>query len=197
MGSSNQLVESVAGYSLGMPAVKMRVALIALLTSALAGCGASVSPATDGPLNSGAGKDGRIPRGGNCVTRYVSRLQTFGDQWFTNYGHATVVLDRVALLHPHNERIIGSYAVPGKVLIGVIPWPPNFPGDSALWKTRQPVRGYRLAPGKTFNMVLGVTPAGPGNAISQGMLVYYHDAAASYGAPNYFAMQIAATSNGC
>jgi hypothetical protein len=32
----------------------------------------------------------------------------------------------------------------------------------------------------TFNMVLGVTFAGPANATSRGMLVYYHDAAGSY-----------------
>jgi hypothetical protein len=173
----------------------MRVALVALLASALAGCSASGGPRTDGPLSSGV--DGRIPRGGNCVTRFVSRLQTFGDQQFTNNGHATVVLDRVALLHPRNERLIGSYAVPGTAVIGVIPWPPNDPSVTGRWKTRQPVHGYRVSPGKTFNTVLGVTAAGPGNAISQGMLVHYHDTAGSYVAPNYFTMQIALGRNGC
>jgi hypothetical protein len=43
----------------------------------------------------------------------------------------------------------------------------------------------------TFNMVLGVTFAGPANATSRGMLIYYHDAAGSYVTPNYFGMQIA------
>lgn len=183
-----------------MPAVKMRVALVALLATALAGCSsASGGPATNGPLNSGAGKDGKIlPHGGGvCVGRLVSRLQAFGDVQFTNYGHTTVVLDRVVLMHPHNQRLIGSYAVPGERLIGTVPWPPNYPSDRGLWKTRQPVRGYRVAPGKEFNMVLGATYAGPGFATSQGMRVYYHDAAGSYVAANYFAMQIAVTSNRC
>jgi hypothetical protein len=188
------------GYLSGVQAPRMRVIPAALaavsLAAALAsaGCGSS-SPATDGPLSSGV--DGMIPRGENCVTRFVSELQTFGDQQFTNQGHATVVLDRVVLLHPHNERLIGSYAVPGAVLIGVVPWPPKYRGMPPAWKDRQPVHGFRLAPGKTFNMVLGVTAAGPGRATSQGMLVYYHDSAGSYVSPNYFAMIIVATKSGC
>jgi len=83
------------------------------------------------------------------------------------------------------------------VLIGVVPWPPKYPGMPPAWKDRQPVHSFRLAPGKTFNMVLGVTAAGPGRATSQGMLVYYHDSAGRYVSPNYFAMIIAATKTGC
>jgi len=179
-----------------MSAAKMRVALFALLACALAGCHSTSSdPATDGPLSSGKSAHGPIPRGANCLNRR-GVPETFGDQQFTNYGHATVVLDRVVLLHPQNERLIGSYAVPGRELVGVVQWPPTYAGTPSGWKDRQPVRGYRVAPGKTFNMVLGVTFAGPGFATSQGMLVYYHDAAGSFMAPNYFAMQIAATRSG-
>jgi hypothetical protein len=91
---------------LAMRAVKMRVkplplavvALAGLLASALAGCSGSGGPATDGPL--GSGVDGRIPRGNICVTRFGSQLQAFGFEQFTNYGHASVVLDRVVLLIP-------------------------------------------------------------------------------------------------
>jgi len=182
-----------------MSAVQMRVALVALLAAALAGCtSANGSRATDGPLSSGAGKDSKIvPHGGICATRYTGRFQAFGDAQFTNYGHVTVVLDRVDLLHPRNERLIGSNVVPGRVLIGALPWPPSYPRDRALWKTRRPVHGCRVAPGKTFNMVLGVTAVGPGDANSQGMLVYYHDADGSHAAPNYFGMQIVPTRNGC
>ena len=188
--------DTVAGYCLRMPAVKMRVALAALLACALAGChSARGDPATRGPLSSGTSQYGRIPRGANCLDRR-GVPETFGDQQFTNYGHATVVLDRVLLLHPHNERLIGAYAIPGTEVVGVIPWPPKYPGMAQGWDHRQSVQGYRVAPGKTFNMVLGVTFAGPGFATSQGMLVYYHDAAGSYVAPNYFAMQIAATRSG-
>ena len=181
-----------------MPAVKTRVVLVALLLSALAGCSSAAGgdPATDGPLSSGASAHGPIPRGGNCVPLTDGRLQTFADQNFTNHGHVTVVLDRVVLLHPRNQRLIGSYAVPGNVVIGQVPWPPeiNLP---STWKNSQPVHGFRVAPGKTFLMVLGATPAGPGDSTSQGMLVYYHDAAGSYVAPNYFGMQIAPGRNGC
>ena len=170
------------------------LALAAALVSVLGGCSGS-GPAADGPLSSGA--DGRIARGNVCVTRFVSQFQTFGDEQFTNYGHVTVVLDRVDLQHPHNEHLIGSYAVPGAVLIGVVPWPPKYAGLPSAWKYRQPVHDFRLAPGKTFNMVLGVTATGPGRASSQGMLVYYHDSAGSYVARDDFAMIIAATKNGC
>jgi hypothetical protein len=182
-----------------MPAVKMRVALVALLACALAGChSASGDPATRGPLSSGTSQYGRIPRGGNCITfPPATPRNTFADQFFTNFGHATVVLDRVVLLHPHNERLIGSAVVPGKQGIGVIAWPPGDPSIRGLWKTSQPVHGYQVAPGKTFNMVIGAEPAGPGKATSQGMLVYYHDGAGSYVAPNYFTMQIAPGINGC
>jgi|ERR1022692_426684 hypothetical protein len=168
------------------------VALAAALASALGGC-ASSGQAADGPLSSGV--DGRIPRGAICVPG--GRPQTFGDQQFTNHGHATVVLDRVALLHPHNERLIGSYAVPGEVLIGAVTWPPKYAGIPPAWKHRRPVHGFRLAPGKTFNMVLGVTAIAARRATSQGMLVYYHDSSGTYIARNYFANIIAASTRSC
>jgi hypothetical protein len=169
--------------------------LAVALASVLGGCASSGGPSAEGPLRNGV--NGAIRRGSNCVSRFVSNLQTFGDQQFTNHGHATVVLDRVALLHPHNERVIGSYAVPGDLVIGVVPWPPKYAGLPPAWKERQPVHGFRLAPGQTFNMVLGVTAAGPGRATSQGMLVYYHNSAGSYVVRNNFGMIIAATKNGC
>lgn len=170
------------------------VAALAVLASAMGACSSgSGSPATDGPLSSGAGKDGRILRhDGECVSRFYGRNFAFGIDQFTNYGHSIVVLDRVVLLHPRNERLIGSDVVPGtRTAIGAITWPPNWPSVIGAWKTRRPVRGYRVAPGKSFEMVLGVTFVGPANATSQGMLVYYHDPAGSYVAPNYFGMQIA------
>jgi hypothetical protein len=176
------------------------VALLVALASALGACtSAGSGPAADGPLSSGVGKDGRIiPHDGECATRFYGRLWAFGIDQFTNYGHATVVLDRVVLLHPRDERLIGSDVIPGtRTPIGAITWPPNWPRVRGAWQTRQPVRGYRVAPGKTFEMVLGVAPTGPRNATSQGMLVYYHDPAGSYVAPNYLGMQIAVGKNGC
>lgn len=174
-----------------MPLLKGAVALVAAQI-ALAGCGSS-GPATDGPLFSGV--DGRISHGANCVPG--GHAQTFGDQLFTNRGHDIVVLDRVTLLHSRNERLVGSYAVPGTLLIGVVFWPPRYPHMPLTWQHRRPVHGFRLAPGKSFNMVLGVTTSAPGRGISRGMLVYYHDATGRYLARNYFAMIIAASKHGC
>ena len=47
-------------------------------------------------------------------------------------------------------------------------------------------------------MVLGIVATTPARATSQGILVYYHDAAGSYVAKNYFANIIAAVKmHGC
>lgn len=98
-------------------------------------------------------------------------------------GHRTIVLNRVALLHPRHERLIGSYAVPGEYIVGAEPWPPGPSDPPPTWKDRQAVRGFRLAPRKSFNMVLGVVATARGRVISQGMRIYYHDTAGS----NYLA----------
>jgi hypothetical protein len=176
-----------------LAALALAAALAAVMTGALGGCGSGTSPVAAGPLSSR--QDGALPHGANCAPG--GEVQSFGTELFTNYGHAAVVLDRVALLHPRNERLVGSYAMPGDRLIGIEPWPPDYAGLPPEWKLRQAVRGFRLAPGKSFNMVLGVAAAGPGQASSQGMLVYYHDSAGSYVTTDHVAMIIAATGNGC
>jgi len=176
-----------------VPLQAAAVALAAALTLALGGCGNPSGPLSNGPLSSR--QNGTTPQGANCAPG--GQLQTFGTELFTNYGDATVVLDRVALLQPRNERLVGSYAVPGRLLIGVVPWPPDYAAIPATWKHRQPVRDFRLAPGKSFNMVLGVTAVAAGQASAQGMLVYYHDAAGRYVAADHVAMIVAATPNGC
>jgi hypothetical protein len=180
--------------------VKMLVAvgLAALLACALAGCSSSDPHPYDGPLSSATGAGGPIPRGGECATRFYGQRQAFGIAVFRNYGHSTVVLDRVILLHAHNERLIGSDVIPGtRSWVGAVTWPPNWVSVRGAWKTRQPVRGYQVAPGKSLEMVLGVEPAGPRNATSEGQLVYCHDHAGSYVAPSYFGMQVTVGKNGC
>jgi hypothetical protein len=163
----------------------------------LGGChGGGDGPSADGPLSSGNSIHGPIPTGSICAPG--GRPQTFADQQFTNYGHITVVLDRVVLLRPRNERLIGSFAVPGDQEIGTVPWPPKYRGIPSSWKDRQPVRGFRLAPSKSLNMVLGVLAVAAGRrAISQGMLVYYHDSVGSYVAKNFFANIISANTHTC
>jgi hypothetical protein len=154
-----------------MRAKPLTLALLAgSLLYSLAGC-SNGSPATDGPLNGPFGTNG-----GHfiCAPAHVGQPRAFGFDTFTNHGHATVVLDRVTLLHPHNERLVGSFAVPGSYIVGEADWPPT-PPVTPTWKDRQPVHGFRLAPGKTFNMVLGVVATASGRATAQGMRVYYHE----------------------
>jgi hypothetical protein len=170
------------------------VALAAALASALGGCG-SGGPATNGPLSGGA--FGSISGGDDCTPGRLGQPLAFGDELFTNHGNATVVLDRVALLHPHHEHLTGSYAVPGDLLIGVATWPPKYAGLPSTWKDRKPVHGFRLAPGKSFNMVLAVTATAPGRASSRGMVIYYHDSAGTNVTSNHLAMTIAVGKTVC
>jgi hypothetical protein len=174
------------------------LAAVAVLMFALSGCsGTSGASSADGPLSSGNGIHDRIPTGSICAPG--GRPQTFGAQQFTNYGNTTVVLNRVVLLRPRNERLIGSFAVPGNQDIGVPGnWPPKYPGISPAWKHRQPVHGYRVLPHGLFNMVLGVAAINARRqAVSQGMLLYYHDSSGTYVAKNYFGNVIAAISRAC
>ena|ERR1700722_18929054 len=101
----------------------------ATLLAGLAGC-ASDHVSSDGPLSSASSRHGLIPNGAICAPG--GHPETFGDQIFTNFGKSTVVLDRVTLLHPRDERLIGSYAVPGSLLIGAPGnWPPEYRGMPA------------------------------------------------------------------
>jgi hypothetical protein len=174
-------------------------ALALLLTCGAAACGGGKSdgPAADGPLSSGVSAT-NVPQGFQCAPGREGP-ETFGDQQYTNYGHTTVILDRVVLLDPHNQRLIGSYAMPGTELVGSMPWPPHRPYPiPADWPRRQPVRGFRLAAGKEFNMVLGIKAIRTDvKSTSQGILVYYHDPSGSYVSDNRWANIIAATKTGC
>lgn len=192
-------------YSLGMRALRIRrvrqlavLGVVAALVSALCGCGGHSGPVADGPLSSANGIHDPVPRGSQCVPGGHS--WAFGLTQFTNYGDVTVILDRVVLLHPRNEQLIGSYAMPGDLIVGVVRWPPKYPGTPSVpgvpsaWKHRRPVHGFRLARGKSFNMVLGLAAIAAGRrAISQGTLVYYHDSSGSYVAKDYWANIIAAS----
>ena len=166
------------------------------LASGMAGCQGGL-PA-DGPLSSGNSRYGPVPDGAICAPGGTP--QTFGNQTFTNYGNTDVVLDRVILLHPYRERLIGSYAVPGNSSVGTLRgWPPS-QAEGPLppeWKHRQPVHGFRLAPGRTFGIAIGIIATTPARGTSQGILVYYHDSAGSYVAKNYFANVIGAVKHEC
>ena len=165
------------------------LAIAAVLAASLSGC-RSGAPADDGPLSSADHMHDPIP-GGSICTPYGGP-QTDGFVTFTNFGGTTVTLDRVVLLRPRNQRLLGSYAVPGVSAIGnPHGWPPK---DRSYWppgwKDRKPVRGFRVAPGRTFNMALGVAPITSARSTDQGMLVYYHDSSGDYVAKSYWAMII-------
>jgi hypothetical protein len=168
------------------------------LASGMSGCQGAGGPAANGPLSSGNSRYGPIPDGSECVPG--GRPETFGEQTFTNYGSTVVVLDRVVLLHPYHERLIGSYAVPGNSSVGTLPgWPPSqsLGPLPPAWKHRQPVHDFRLAPGRTFGIALGIIATTPARATSQGILIYYHDSAGSYVAKNYYANVIGAVRHAC
>lgn len=170
-------------------------ALALALVGMLGACKGSGGPATDGPLSSANSMHGPIPQGSECVPG--GRPQAFGLTSFTNYGGTTVVLDRVVLLHPRNERLVGSFAVPGARVLGVAHWPVTYHPAQPNWKDRQPVHGFRLQSGKSFNMILGIAAVAPARASSSGMLVYYHDSSGNYVAKNLWANIIAANTHTC
>jgi len=76
-------------------------------------------------------------------------------------------------------------------------FPPSYSGLPPTWKHRQRVRGFRLAPGKSVNMVLGLAATGGPCARSPGMVIYYHDPAGSYVVEDHFAMIIAVGGRQC
>jgi hypothetical protein len=162
------------------------------MASVLAGC-RSGGPAINGPLRSGSDPD----HGSACAPGRVGQPRSFGISQFTNHGHVVVVLDRVTLQHPHHLRLVGSYAVPGAVLIGVGGWVPKYAAIPSAWRHRQAVHGFHLAAGKTFNMVLGVEATAIGKATSPGMLVYYHDSSGSYVTKDDVGMTIGTSKSGC
>jgi len=180
-----------------MRILEKRVRLLSLATVALVsayflvGCRAGGgSPDSHGPL--GGGAFGSISGGDDCAPGRIGQPQTFGDESFTNSGQATVILDRVVLLHPHHQRLVGSYAVPGTSLIGVPgDWPPKYAGIPASWKYHKPVHGYHLGPGKSFNLVVGVVATAATDVRSAGVLIYYHDSSNNYVLTNHLAMTLA------
>lgn len=139
----------------------------------------SLIPETDGPLSSGNGIHDPAPH--NTVCAPGGHSYTFGLDHFTNYGHRMVVLDRLILIHRHNLRLLGALCRAGRegdrrrILTAALRW-------HAAWMEKPPARTrFRVAPGKSFNLVLGLAAITAGrSAISKGELVYYHDSSGSY-----------------
>jgi hypothetical protein len=70
-------------------------------------------------------------------------------------------------------------------------------GGSDCQPTRQPVHGFRLAPGKEFNLALGTAADTRPLAEARGMVIRYHDKADRYVYTNHFGMLITATGHEC
>jgi hypothetical protein len=171
-------------------ALPLVTAIVAL--AALGGCGGSSTThamSTDGPL--AGGSYGSISAGSVCAPASVGQPRTFGTERFANDGSTTVVLDRVALVRPHNERLVGSYAIPGNSLVGTAPWPPAGPGIPPSWRHHDSVHGFRLAPRMMVVIALGVAAPSTGRASSRGMVLYYHDSSGRYVLRNGLGMTIA------
>ena len=95
--------------------------------------------------------------------------------------------------------------MPGQGIVGVARgWPPTYRGLPLAWKNRKPVHGFRLSPGRGFNMTLGVEAtgvprAGTGNsrAGTPGMTIHYRTAAGCFVLRDHFAMRIAVNMSQC
>jgi hypothetical protein len=154
------------------------LAVAAILTPLLTGCSSSgkSSSVDGGPLGGASSGDSTLA----CAR--VGQAVTFAAESFTNKGHSALILNRIELRDPHGVHLIGAYVVPGTAMLGVTQgWPPKFPtGIPRMWKRRQPVTGFQLAAGKSFNMVLGVKATARPQGSSPGMAIYYHDPAGRY-----------------
>jgi hypothetical protein len=171
-------------------ALPLVTAVAALATMAgCSGSGTSHAVSTHGPL--AGGSYGSISAGSVCAPASVGQPRTFGTERFANDGSTTVVLDSVALERPRNERLVGSYAIPGDSLVGTAPWPPVGPGIPHSWRYREVVRGFRLAPGKMLVIALGVAAPSAGPATSRGIVLDYHDSSGWYVLRNGLGMTIA------
>jgi hypothetical protein len=193
------------GYASGVPAQSTRVKPLSLaalglavaVALALGGCSSGGGgPAADGPL-SGGPYGSAIGQGDVCAPARVGQPWTFGIDEFTNQGHDTVTLDRVTLVHPQHEHLISSWLMPGAALIGIVPWPPRVARKPSTWKDRQPLQGFRLAPGKPAVIVLDVAPTAARRASSQGVTIYYHDPAGSYVTSSHFGLQFLVGKSSC
>lgn len=177
-----------------MRAALAAVALAVVLAST--GCTSSNGPTTDGPL--GGGPFGGPGGGADCQVTSIGQRVTFADETFTNRGHLTVVLDHLGLLRPHNLRLLGSYAVPGHWMVGErFGWPPKGPQLPPTWPHRRAVPGFRLKPGRRFNIAIGVVATTGPLARTSGMVIRYHDSAGSYVLDNHFAMGIGTSNAQC
>ena len=132
---------------------------LAAVTPALAGCSSGPPPL------------GAAPSGENqCIPAKPGQGVTYGLEAFTNHSSSTVVFDRVGLRQPRNLKLLGAYAIPGdRYPVGIwADWPPAPERGDRLpvppsWAHRHPVSGYRLRPGASAGIVLGVeSTARPG-----------------------------------
>jgi len=170
-------------------AVLPALALAAALVST--GCGGGGGPAT-GPLR------GLSDGAAECQVTHVGQIVTFGEETYTNRGQTTLVLDGTSLLHSRYLRVVGSAAMPGQRLIGeVFGWPPRYRDMPPGWKHRHAVHGFRLAPGRSFGIVIGVVATATPLARAQGTVIRYHDSGGRYVADDHFAMFIAASNRQC
>jgi hypothetical protein len=142
-------------------------------------------PAMSGCGSGGPGPLAAAPSGeSQCIPAKPGQGVTYGLERWTNHTSQTIVFDRVGIRRPQRLKLLGAYATPGLYVVGMWgSWPPKGQRDFRLprsWAHRRPVAGYRLRPGATAGMVLGVESTAPPRGSTPGMLIWYHTASGSY-----------------
>jgi hypothetical protein len=148
------------------------LALAATMATVLTGCGAGPAPLSGAP-----------PGDAVCFAGRPNGKMTYGIEDFTNHSGQTVVFDRVGLRHPLHLKVLGAFLSPRdrSPQIGALSgWPPRQLGGLTDWARRRPVRGYRLRPAATAEVILGFQLTAPAGGRSPGLLIWYHIADGSY-----------------
>jgi hypothetical protein len=150
------------------------VALTVALVPAMSGCGSS----GPGPLRAAP------PGTSTCIPAKPGQGVTYGGERWTNHTSQTIVFDRVGIRRPQHLKLLGAYATPGLYVVGMwASWPPKGQPEiwlSHSWAHRRLVAGYRLRPGATAGIVLGIESTAPPRGSTPGMLIWYHTASGNY-----------------
>ncbi len=165
------------------------LALAVAMATMLAGCGA-------GPAPLSAARPGDAV----CYASSPHAKMTYGIEDFTNHSRQTVVFDQVGLRVPLHLKVLGAYLSPRdrSAQIGALSgWPPRQLGGLTDWARRRPVRGYRLRPGATAEVILGFQLTAPSGGRSPGMLIWYHTSDGSYVLRDDLAILVARVGGAC
>lgn len=159
-------------------------------TVLLAGCGGSSAPQSGGPL----GPPGNP--GGACLPAAgPGQPESDGFTEYSNLGSAPLVITRVSLAAPRHLALLGSYLVPtgGTELGESATFPPKSTTGSPLppgWAGRQKPGHFRLMPGKSVNIIVGIEATVRPGGMSPGVEIWYTEAGTSYVRKSNWTVQV-------